>query len=95
MKVELTNRTKTLSMFKAGYVSVVVYENIVNNRRYIDTVVFRKVHLKKSERDGGPNFKYVRGANLKPADLPDLITCLTEAQGFIQEYSGTVGKISR
>lgn len=64
-------------MFKEDYISVHVYLNVMTDgRRFYDTVVFRKIKT----REG---WEHVRGANLKPSDLPITIKLLQEAQDFL------------
>jgi len=65
-------------MCKEGYLSVHVFLNVDSvGHKYYDTVVYRKI-----KTNGG--FEYVRGANLKPQDLPVLIRLLAEASEFLQ-----------
>lgn len=65
-------------MYKDGYISVHVYLNVDDEgRKFYDTVIYRKI--KK-----GDGFDHVRGANLKPSDLPVLLKLLAEAHEFLQ-----------
>lgn len=64
-------------MYKEGYLSVHVFLNVDSEgRKFYDTVVYRKI--KK-----GDGFEHVRGANLKPADIPILRKLLAEAYEFL------------
>lgn len=70
-------------MYKESYLSVHVFLNVNNDgKRFYDTVVYRKI-----KKNGG--FEHVRGANLKPADIPVLIKLLAEAHDFLQAELST------
>ena len=69
---------RRIRMYKEGYLSVHVFINVDSEgRKFYDTVVYRKI--KK-----GDTFEHVRGANLKPSDIPILIKLLSEADEFLR-----------
>lgn len=67
---------RLVRMFREGYVAVHIYMNVYKNRTFYDIVIARKI-----KRDGKQ--EYVRGANLKPSDLPALQVLLTAADEFL------------
>jgi hypothetical protein len=65
-------------MYKEDYLSVHVYLNVDSDgRKFYDTVIYRKI--KK-----GDGFEHVRGANLKPADVPILVKLLQEVDDYLK-----------
>ena len=70
--------TRRVRMYKEGYISIHVFLNVDSTgRKFYDTVIYRKI--KK-----GDGFEHVRGANLKPADVPIVIKLLKEVDEFLQ-----------
>lgn len=70
--------TRRVRMYKEGYLSVHVYLNVDSDgRKFYDTVIYRKI--KK-----GDGFDHVRGANLKPSDIPVLLKLLSEVNEFLE-----------
>ena len=69
-------------MFREGYLAVHIYKNVHENRVFYDVVVMRKI--KKDTKQ-----EYVRGANLKPTDLPALAVLIQAAQEFLRSVDGT------
>jgi len=65
--------SRLVRMFKDQYLRVCIYENAYINVTFYDVVIFRKV------RDN-----YVRGANLKPQDIPVLSKLLNEVNSFFE-----------
>lgn len=64
-------------MYKEDYLSVHVFLNMdTEGRKFYDTVVYRKI-----KKNG--SFEHVRGANLKPKDIPILIKLLKEVDDFL------------
>jgi len=64
-------------MFREGYVAVHIYVNVYKNRTFYDIVIARKI------RKNGKQ-EYVRGANLKPTDLPALAVLLRAADDYLK-----------
>ena len=65
-------------MYKEGYISVHIFLNVDGEgRKFYDTVIYRKI-----KKSGG--FSHVRGANLKPADIPVVVKLLKEVDEFFQ-----------
>lgn len=74
-----TKFSRRIRLYKEGYISVHVFlHQQTNGKRYYDTVVYRKI------KDGNGGFKHVRGANLKPSDIPVVIKLLGEANDFLK-----------
>ena len=69
--------SRRVRMYKEDYVSVSVFLNVdERGRKFYDTVIYRKI-----KKNGC--FEHVRGANLKPEDLPVLLKLLGEANEFL------------
>ena len=70
---------RLVRMLREGYLSLCIYKNVHTNKTFFDIVVYRKI-----KRPGKkPPFEYVRGANLKPSDLPSLRVLIAEAEEFL------------
>lgn len=67
--------SRLLRVYNSDYLRVCIYENAYTNVTFYDVVIYRKV---KSD--------YVRGANLKPTDVPILIELLSEVRSFFESY---------
>lgn len=63
-------------MFREGYLALHIYKNVHENRTFYDVVIMRKI-----KRDSKQ--EYVRGANLKPSDLPALRVLTQAAEEFL------------
>jgi hypothetical protein len=71
--------SQLVRMFKEGYISVCIYKNVYDRKTFYDTVICRKI---KQTSNGAPVYK--RGANLKPSDIPHLLTLLPEVMDFLR-----------
>jgi len=69
--------TKPPARFQSGPVLVAVYQNEDGGKVYLDIVIYRKV-------GNGGQLEFKRGANLKPQDLPVLVSLLGKAQEYIE-----------
>jgi hypothetical protein len=67
-------------MFREGFLSICVYKNVYEYKTFYDVVIYRKIMI------GGGDYKYKRGANLKPSDLSVLAGLLTEVRDFLESY---------
>jgi len=72
---------KRVRMFREGYLSVLVYKNVYEQRTFYDWVIYRKIRV------NGKSI-YKRGTNLKPCDIPDLEVLLSEVKQFLQAIPG-------
>jgi len=70
---------RMVRLFRDGYLSIAVYMNVYERKTFHDIVIYRKVRSNNSP-DG---YDYIRGANLKPTDLPVLQTLLEEAHSYL------------
>lgn len=71
--------TRLLKVRHKGFLSVCVYLNSIGGTKYYDVVIRRRVKRKGGEQE------WVRGANLKPTDLPDLLQLLEETRDHLKE----------
>ena len=71
---------RLVRMFREGYLAIHIYKNVHENRTFYDIVILRKI-----KKDGKQ--EYVRGANLKPSDLPALEVLTKAARDFIESVS--------
>jgi hypothetical protein len=68
---------RLVRMFREGYVSVCIYQNVFEKQAFHDVVIFRKIKM-----NGYSDYK--RGANLKPSDIPDLLILLKEVEDYFK-----------
>lgn len=68
-------------MFREGYLALHIYKNVHEHRVFYDVVIMRKIKR-------GPSQEYVRGANLKPADLQALRVLTQAAEEFLKSVEG-------
>jgi hypothetical protein len=68
---------RMVRMFREGYLSVCIYKNVFERKTFYDIVIYRKIKGSNGEYD------YRRGTNLKPSDLPVLLTLVAEARDFL------------
>lgn len=69
--------SKRVRMYSEKYISVSVFLCIdTDGREFYDTVIYRKI-----KRNGG--FEWIRGANLKPHDIPILLRLLKEVNDYL------------
>lgn len=68
--------SRQLKQFKKGYMSVTLYLNRANGTKYYDTVIHRR--CKRNNKQ-----EYIRGANLKPDDVADLIELLKDVSVYL------------
>jgi len=73
---------RLVRMFREGYLALHIYKNVHERRVFYDIVVLRKIKVKQSKQE------YVRGANLKPSDLPALLVLAQAAQEFLSSVEG-------
>jgi hypothetical protein len=67
--------SRLLRVYNSNYLRVCIYENSYTTVTFYDIVISRKI------KDN-----YVRGANLKPTDVQDLIDLLKEVSSFLKSY---------
>jgi len=67
---------RLVRMFREGYLALHIYMNVYQRRTYYDIVIARKIKR-------GSKQEYVRGANLKPSDLPALAVLIKAADDYL------------
>lgn len=68
-------------MFREGYLALHIYKNVHEHRVFYDVVIMRKIKRETKQ-------EYVRGANLKPSDLPALRVLTQAAEEFLRSVDG-------
>lgn len=75
----MVGRRIAVRSFTLGWLRVTVYENTYESKTYLDTVIYRLVGR-------GPSAEWRRGANMKPRDLPVLVSLIQRAIAYIADH---------
>ena len=73
----MSQQCSRVARFERGHIQVATYLNETPGGSYYDVVIYRKIRV-----DG--KMLYRRGANLKPDDLPLVISLLQQAAEYIE-----------
>jgi len=71
---------RMVRMFREGYLALQIYMNVHMKRTFYDIVILRKIRYEGNQ-------KYVRGANLKPQDIPHLEILMQAAKEFLRSVN--------